>query len=121
MTKIKGTREGIVANDHQEDLASSVPLQMVVCKENCSSDGQNQMDGGARIVANDHLGDPSSSVLLRAPLFLRKWSFAKRMILRMTNIFFGLMEIRTRPALIGRILNTKFQLKQTTGSGVRAK
>ena len=34
-------REGIVANDHQEDLASSVPLQMVVCKENCPSDGQN--------------------------------------------------------------------------------
>ena len=56
-------REGIVANDHQEDLASSVPLQMVVCKENCPSDGQNQMDGGARIVANDH---PVSSVLRRS-------------------------------------------------------
>ena len=34
MTKSKGTEEGIVANDHSEDLASSVPLQMVVCKEN---------------------------------------------------------------------------------------
>ena len=51
----------IVANDHPEDPASSVPLQMFVCKEVCPSDCQNQRDGGARIVANDHLYDPASS------------------------------------------------------------
>ena len=54
---------GIVANDHSEDLASSVPLQMVVCKEDCPSDYQNQRDGGAQIVANDHMVYPGSSVL----------------------------------------------------------
>ena len=70
---------GIVANDRLKDPASSVPLQMIVFKEDCPSDGQNQRDGGAQIVANDHLDDPSSSVLLH--------SFAKRMVLQMTNIF----------------------------------
>ena len=65
MTKIKGTREGIVANDHQEDLASSVPLQMVVCKEDCPSDDQNQRKGGAQILENDHLDDLASSVPLQ--------------------------------------------------------
>ena len=35
---------------------------MVICKEDCPSDDQNQRDGGARIVANDHLDDPASSV-----------------------------------------------------------
>ena len=44
---------------------SSVPLQMVFCKEDCPSDGQNQRDGGARIVANDHLDDPASYVPLQ--------------------------------------------------------
>ena len=58
---------------------SSVPLQMVICKEDGSLDDQNQRDRGARIVANDHLDDPASSVLLR--------SFAKRTFLRVTNIF----------------------------------
>ena len=58
--------DGIVANDHPEDPASSVPLQMVVCKKNCPSDGQNQRDGGARIIANDHVDDPSCSVLLHS-------------------------------------------------------
>ena len=70
---------GIVANDHPEDPASSVPLQIVVCKEDCPSDGQNRWNVGARIVANDYLDDPSSSLLLR--------SFAKRTVLRKTNIF----------------------------------
>ena len=84
----KGDRgEGIVANDHPEDPGASAPLQMVVCKEDCPSDGQNQRDGGARIVANDHLDDPASSVLLRAPPFLCKLSFAKRTVLQMTNNF----------------------------------
>ena len=45
---------------------SSVPLQMVICKEDGSLDDQNQRDRGARIVANDHLDDPASSVLLRS-------------------------------------------------------
>ena len=91
MTKSKGTKE-------QELLqmiiwmiwpppCSSVPLQMVICKEDGSPDDQNQRDGGARIVTNDNLDDPASSVLL--------CSFAKRTVLQMTNIF---------------------QLKQTNGS-----
>ena len=64
---------------------------MVVCKEDCPSDGQNQRDGGAQIVANDHLDDPSSSVLLH--------SFAKRMVLQMTNIFLvRWADIPTNPA-----------------------
>ena len=33
---------------------------MVICKEECPSDDQNQRDGGARIIANDHLDDPAS-------------------------------------------------------------
>ena len=45
---------------------SSVPLQMVIYKEDGPPDDQNQEDGGARIVANDHLDDPASSVLLRS-------------------------------------------------------
>ena len=45
---------------------SSVPLQMVIYKEDGPPDDQNQGDGGARIVANDHLDDMASSVLLRS-------------------------------------------------------
>ena len=55
----------IIANNHLDDLASSVPLQMVICKEDCPSDDQNQRDGGARIVANDHLDDPASWAEIR--------------------------------------------------------
>ena len=44
---------------------SSVPLQMVICKEDGSPDDRNQGDGGARIVANDHPDDPASSVPLQ--------------------------------------------------------
>ena len=44
---------------------SSVPLQMVIYKEDGPTDDQNQGDGGARIVANDHPGDPASSVPLK--------------------------------------------------------
>ena len=44
---------------------SSVPLQMVIYKEEGPPDDQNQGDGGARIVAND-LDDQSSSVLLHS-------------------------------------------------------
>ena len=54
----------IVANDHPDEMASSVYLQMIVRTEDCPSDGQNQRDGGARIVASDHLDDLSSSMLL---------------------------------------------------------
>ena len=69
----------IVANDHPDDPASSVPLQMFTCKEDFPPNDQNQRDGGAQIVANDHMDDPASSVLLRF--------FAKRTVFRMTNIF----------------------------------
>ena len=58
MTKIKGK--------DLDDLASSVPLQMVICNEDCPSYDQNQRDGGARIALNDHLDDPASSVLLHS-------------------------------------------------------
>ena len=62
MTKIKGTEK-------QELLQIIIqmirPLQMVICKEDCPSDDQNQRDGGARIVANDHLDDPASYVPLQ--------------------------------------------------------
>ena len=44
---------------------SSVPLQMIICKEDGSPDDQKQGDGGAPIVANDHLYDPASSVPLQ--------------------------------------------------------
>ena len=71
----------IVANNHLYDPASSVPLQMVIWKEDCPPNDQNQRDGGARIVANDHLDDPASSVLFH--------SFAKRTVLQMTNIFWS--------------------------------
>ena len=47
------------------DNYSSVPLQMVIYKEDGHPDDQNQGDGGARIVANDHPGDPASSVPLK--------------------------------------------------------
>ena len=45
---------------------SSVPLQIVICKEDGPPDDQNQGDGGAQIVANDHPDDPASSVLFRS-------------------------------------------------------
>ena len=45
---------------------SSVPLQMVIYKEDGLPDDQNQGEGGAQIVANDHLDDPASSALLRS-------------------------------------------------------
>ena len=70
---------GIVANDHLDDPASSFPLQMVICKEDGSQDDQNQGDGVVGIATNFHLDDPASSLLLR--------SFAKRTVLRITNIF----------------------------------
>ena len=54
----------MVANDHLNDLASFVSLQMVICKGDCPPNDQNQRDKGAQIVANDHLDDPASSVLL---------------------------------------------------------
>ena len=44
---------------------SSVPLQMVICKEDGSPDDQNEGDRGAGIVANDHLEVPASSVPLQ--------------------------------------------------------
>ena len=73
-------------------LCSAVPLQMVICKEDGSQDDQNQGDGVVGIATNFHLDDPASSLLLR--------SFAKRTVLRITNIFWSdWAEIRTRPNL----------------------
>ena len=65
-SKSRGGGAQIGQNDHPDDLASSVPMQMVICKEDCPPDDQSQRDRGARIVANDHLDDPASSVLLRS-------------------------------------------------------
>ena len=47
------------------DNCSSIPLQMVICKEDSPPDDQNQGDRGAWIVANNHLYDPASSVPLQ--------------------------------------------------------
>ena len=44
---------------------SSLPLQMVICKEDDSPDDQKQGDEGAGIVANDHPDDPVSSISLQ--------------------------------------------------------
>ena len=44
---------------------SSIPLQMVICKEDGSPDDQKQGDEGAGIVANDHPDDPVSSISLQ--------------------------------------------------------
>ena len=61
MTKIKGMEK-------QELLQIIIqmirPLQMVICKEDCPSDDQNQREGGAQILEKDHLDDLASSVLL---------------------------------------------------------
>ena len=46
----------------------SVPLQMVISKEDGPLDDQNQRDELAQIVANEHLDDPASSVLLSVHL-----------------------------------------------------
>ena len=46
------------------DNCSSIPLQIVICKEDSPRDDQNQGDEGAWIVANNHLDDIPSSVLL---------------------------------------------------------
>ena len=54
--------------DHPDDPVSpcsSIPLQMVICKEDSSPDDQNQEDRGAWIVPNDHLDDPAYSVPLQ--------------------------------------------------------
>ena len=82
MTKIKGTEEHgllqMIIRMIRPPLCSSVPLQMVICKEDGPPDDQH---------------------------------------------FFGRMGLKYAPdlPLVKRILNTKFQLKQTNGSGVRAK
>ena len=95
----------------------SVPLQMVICKEDGSTDDQNQGHGGAGIVANDHPDDPASSVPLQMVICKEDFPpndqnqrdggaqivandhmndpassvllrfFAKRTVFRMTNIF----------------------------------
>ena len=44
---------------------SSVPLQMVIYKEDGPPDDQNQGDGGAGIVSNDHPEDPATSLPLQ--------------------------------------------------------
>ena len=66
MTKIKGTEEQellqTIIRIIWPSLCPSVPLQMVICKEDGSMDDQNQGDGGAGIVADDHPDDPASSI-----------------------------------------------------------
>ena len=69
MTKIKGTEEHrllqMIIWMIWPPLRSSVPLQMVICKEDGSADDQNQGDGGAGIVSNDHPEDPATSLPLQ--------------------------------------------------------
>ena len=69
MTKIKGTEEHgllqIIIRMIRPPPCSSIPLQMVICKEDGSLDDQNQGDEGARIVANEQLDGPASSVSLQ--------------------------------------------------------
>ena len=69
MTKIKRTEEHGVLQMIiwmiLPPLCSSIPLQMVICKEDGSPEDQNQGDGGAGIVANDHPDDPASSLPLQ--------------------------------------------------------
>ena len=69
MTKIEGMEEhGLLQMTIwmiRPPLCSSVPLQMVICKEHGSPNDQNQGNGGARIVANDQPEDPASSVPLQ--------------------------------------------------------
>ena len=134
MTKIEGMEEhGLLQMTIwmiRPPPCSSVPLQMVICKEDGSPDDQKQGDEGAGIVANDHPDDPVSSISLQMVTCKEDCppndqnqrdggarivandhlddpassvllcSFAKRTVLQMTNIF---------------------QLKQTNGSGVRTK
>ena len=45
---------------------SSIPLQMLICKEGGSQDDLNHGNGGAQILANGHMDDRASSVLLRS-------------------------------------------------------
>ena len=67
--RTKGTEEHrllqIIIRMIRSPLCSSVPLQIVICKEDGSLDDQNQVDGGAGIVANDHPDEPASSVPLQ--------------------------------------------------------
>ena len=69
MTKIKGTEEhGLLQMFIQiirPPPCASVPLQMVICKDD---DDKNKGDGGAGIVAIDHMEDPTSSVPLQRGL-----------------------------------------------------
>ena len=69
MAKIKGTKEHgllqMIIWMIRPSPCSSIPLQMVICKEDGSPDDQNQRDGGAGIVANDHPNNPASSVLMQ--------------------------------------------------------
>ena len=56
MTKIKGTVDhGLLQIIIRMIRPPPPPLQMVVSKTDCPSDGQNQRDGGGGIVTNDHL------------------------------------------------------------------
>ena len=122
MTKIKRTEEHgllqMIIWMILPPLCSSIPLQMVICKEDGSPEDQNQGDGGAGIVANDHPDDPASSLPLQvvickedrspnlqikgteehgllqmiiwmecSPPFRCNWSFAKKTVLQITNIF----------------------------------
>ena len=75
---------------------SSIPLQIVICKEDSPPDDQNQGDGGAQIVANDHPDDSASSVLLRS---FANDHLQRRQSSRWPTFFWSdEAEIRTRPA-----------------------
>ena len=83
MTIIKGTKEQemlqMIIQMIRPPPCSSIPLQMIICKEDGSPDDKNQGDGGAGIVASDHPDDPASSVLLHsfANSHLQKGRFSR--------------------------------------------
>ena len=66
MTKIKGTKEHgllqVIRWMIRPPPCSSVPLKMVVYREDCSLYEQNQGDAEAGIVSKDQPEDPASSI-----------------------------------------------------------
>ena len=65
----------------------------MICIEDCTSDDQNQRDGGARIVANDHLHDPASSVPLQIVICKADGPLDDQ------HFFFGRMGLKLAPDL----------------------
>ena len=132
MTKINGTEEKellqMIIRRIRPPPCSSVPLQMVICKEDGSPDDQSQ-----GIVANDHPENPASPVPLQMVVFKEDLmirpppsSSVPFMVIckedgpPVDQHCFGRMGLKFAPdlPLVWRILNTKFQLKRTNRSGV---